>query len=108
MRFTVISEPLFNIDKINFTLIAGPENISTIQEQPFTVYQNQNRELVINFNMDISVKWIHIYNMTGSLIYSIQYPERNTRISSAGIPDGIYLLQALTNNGKYSSKISVD
>ena len=108
MRFTVIDDPLFNIDKIVFTLPETPANNPTIEDHPFTVFLNRNREIVFNLAKDSSIKWIHIYDITGSLVQSIQNPEINTTLSTRGMPGGVLILQALTNDGMYSAKVMVE
>jgi aryl-phospho-beta-D-glucosidase BglC (GH1 family) len=108
MRFTVIDDPRFNIDKIVFTLPETPTNTPTIENQPFTVFLNRNREFVFNVDKDNSVKFIQIYNITGSLVQSIQNPEINPTVSALGMPGGVYILQVLTNSGIYSAKVMVD
>jgi aryl-phospho-beta-D-glucosidase BglC (GH1 family) len=108
MRFTVIDDPLFFIDKIEFTLTEIPTQIQTIEDLPFTFFLNQNHEIVFNNNKDSSVKWIQVFNTAGILIHSIQNPENNSTLSIHGMPGGVYILQALILNRKYSAKLLLD
>lgn len=104
MRFTVIDDPLFNIDKIvfepqtNSVDILKPDNV-------FTVFQNQNLELVFNFDNTTSVRLVQIYDITGSLIYSFTNPYSNLKIPTENISSGIYLVQAYTDKQKLCKKI---
>jgi aryl-phospho-beta-D-glucosidase BglC (GH1 family) len=96
MRFTVLSEPLFNIDKLVFTLNTSAAELSNTRNN-FTVFQDQNRELVIDIN-EASVLCIRIYNITGALIHTIDHPGKYSRISTNGMPAGIYFIQVFTDD----------
>lgn len=106
MRFTVISLPLFNIDKIVFE---SPEAVEAKKAEnlSFTVFQNQDRELVFTFNSESPVRLIQIFNITGSMIYSLTNPEIDLKISVSGIPPGVYIIQALSDKQKFSRKIII-
>jgi aryl-phospho-beta-D-glucosidase BglC (GH1 family) len=106
LRFTVISLPLFNIDKIVFE---SPEAVQAtkVENMAFTVFQNQNRELVYISNSKFPVHLIQIYNITGSLIFTITDPETEFKIATSGLPAGIYFIQAVTDKQKISRKIII-
>jgi aryl-phospho-beta-D-glucosidase BglC (GH1 family) len=107
MRFTVIEKPLFNIDKIIFEL---PEKVEAAEPDNFffKVFQNQNHELVFNFNKNMTVHLIQIYDITGSMIRSIKNPITDMKISTSEIPDGIYVIQALSDKQKSCKKIIIN
>ena len=104
MRFTVLSKPLFNIDKLVFTLSTSATKILNAPNTSFTVFQDQNRELVIDIN-EASVKWIRVYNITGALIHTIDHREKYSRVSTSGMPGGIYFIQAHTEDRLDTRKI---
>ena len=108
LRFNVIAQPLFNIDKFDFTLIEVATLIPVLKDKPFHVYLNQNREMVIDWQRDDLIRWIQVYDITGPLIRSIPDPEKNSQVSTLGMPAGIYIIQALTENEKYTAKIILD
>ena len=99
---------MFNIDKFDFTLIEVATLIPVLKDKPFHVYLNQNREMVIDWQRDDLIRWIQVYDITGSLIRSIPDPEKNSQVSTLGMPAGIYIIQALTENEKYTAKIILD
>ena len=105
MRFTVLTLPAFNIDQFIFSPVAVPTNINSTEKIPFTVFQDQNREIKYSLNSDYSIQWINLYSMSGSLVYAIRNPENKGTISIKEIPEGIYLLQAFTEKGRFSAKI---
>jgi aryl-phospho-beta-D-glucosidase BglC (GH1 family) len=107
MRFSVIAEPLFNIDKIVFELpntVEDPESDIFL----FNVFLNQNRELIFIYNNNASVRLVQIYDITGSLIRSITDPEINMKLSTSGMPSGIYIVHSLTDNQKFTRKIIIN
>jgi hypothetical protein len=107
MRFTVISLPLFNIDKIVFE---SPEaiEVNKAEDLSFTVFQNQDRELVFISDSKLPIHLLQIYNITGSLILAITDPEAELKISTSGLPAGIYFIQAVTDKQKISRKIVIN
>jgi len=105
MRFTVLTQPAFNIDQFKFSAVAEPTGIQSIDKIPFTVFQDQNREIYYSLKGDYSIQWIHLYNVSGALVYIINNPENTGTLSTKEIPDGIYLFQSFTGKGKFSMKI---
>jgi aryl-phospho-beta-D-glucosidase BglC (GH1 family) len=105
MRFTVLSQPAFNIDQFIFSPVAVPTVVKTVDRMQFMVYQDQNREINYSVNPGCSIQWIHLFNMNGSLVYAINNPENTGKISTKEIPDGIYLFQSFTDKGRFSMKI---
>jgi aryl-phospho-beta-D-glucosidase BglC (GH1 family) len=107
MRFTVISLPLFNIDKIVFE---SPEAVQAMKAEnmSFKVFQNQDRELVFISDSKLSVRLLQIYTLTGSLILTITEPEAEFKIPLSGLPAGVYVIQAVTDKQKISRKIVID
>jgi aryl-phospho-beta-D-glucosidase BglC (GH1 family) len=105
MRFTVLTQPAFNIDQFTFSAVAVPTGVKSIEKLPIAVYRDQNREINYSLNNDYFIQWIHLYSMSGSLVYAINNPENTGKISTKEIPEGIYLFQASTDKGRFSIKI---
>ncbi len=108
MRFAVLSEPIFNIDK--FTIDRATEVVDyTFEDKiPFISYQNNFGELTIKIRHDEPVELLRIYNVTGSLVYSIRYPEKITIVPLCKTPQGIYVVQTVSNSLKKSQKIRIN
>ncbi len=107
MRFTLISLPLFNIDKIVFESPDAVEAMKT-ENFSFTVFQNQDRELVIISEKKLAIRLLQIYNITGSLIFNFTNPETELKISTSGMPSGYYVIQAVTDKQKICRKIVIN
>jgi aryl-phospho-beta-D-glucosidase BglC (GH1 family) len=107
MRFTVLTQPAFNIDQFKFTEAAVPSYIQSIEKIPFTVFQDQNHEISYSLKNDFSIQWIRLYNINGSLVYAINNPGNTGNISLNEIPEGIYLFQALTSRGNFRLKFPI-
>src|SRR4030042_3250972 len=107
MRFSVIGQPLFNIDKIVFE---SPNTVEIPESDNFSfkVFLDQNREIIFIFSNNSSIRSVQIYDITGSLIRALTNPEINMKISTSGMPSGIYIIHALTDNQKFTRKIIIN
>ncbi len=108
MRFTVISQPQFHIDKFEFK-IQQQEDTTTIfvpvHEVPrMSLYQSQDQELVIRLDNCPDIKKIEVYNITGTMVYTSKMPENEMHISVTGLPAGLYVVRAVTGNGIFKGK----
>jgi aryl-phospho-beta-D-glucosidase BglC (GH1 family) len=106
MRFTVIDDPLFNIDKIDFGLFIDAVDV-TESDNPFVIYQNHVNELIMNYDNSFTIHDICFYNMTGSLVYSKVNPGNILKIPLSGISSGIYIVKVSTDKQLFSSKIFI-
>ena len=104
MRFSILAEPLFTIDKYIFSLATFNNNIGA-DKQPFRVFQNADHQLAVSTSDDITLTDIRIYNASGTLIQSIQQPQQYIIINTSKMPAGLYIINANSNNFKYSEKI---
>jgi hypothetical protein len=108
MRFSVISTPAFNIDKIVFDLVTSATGYHEIQNKPpFIAYPNQSGELTIKQNRNSKAEIIKVYNISGSLVYFVTKPDKITTIPSEKTPLGIYLISSIENGRKFSQKVIV-
>ena len=105
MRLTFIAKPLFNIDYLEFTRNTTATNKSLANNQ-FNVFQNQ-QELIFNLEMDQNVETLKIYNILGSLVKTFQKPGTNFRISTQDLHSGVYVVQLVSENQKFSKKIII-
>lgn len=105
MRLTFIAKPLFNIDYLEFTRNTTATNKSLTNNQ-FNVFQNQ-QELIFNLEMDQNVETLKIYNILGSLVKTFQKPGTNFRISTQDLHSGVYVVQLVSGNQKFSKKIVI-
>ncbi len=108
MRFTVISQPQFHIDKFDFT-IQQQEDTTTIfvpvHEVPrLSLYQSQDHELVIRLDNCPDKKKIEVYNITGTMVYTSKMPENEMHLAVTGLPAGLYVVRAVTGNGIFTGK----
>jgi hypothetical protein len=108
MRFSVIESPMFNFDKVVFEIAVTPTINRDRQYNTFYAFQNQNHELVFDLNPENTIKWIRVCDITGRLICTVRNPEKNQIISTLGMPEGIYIFEALTDDGLSSVKIRIN
>ncbi len=103
--FDILSEPLFNIDKMVFDLKTGIADINKKEVLPFIAYQNNYGALIIKQNLNVSTEILNVFSVTGSKVYSVSQPDTETEVPSYLTPNGIYLIQGITNRKKYTQKI---
>ncbi len=108
MRFSVISNPIFNIDKITFELKNATKTIDFGAENPFNIYQNNSGEVVITQKTDSQLKTIGLYSITGSLLKVVNNPGAQTVIPINDLSSGIYIIQASNPSTRFSKKIVIN
>ena len=107
MRFTVVANPLFNIDKFEFDLKTSNRDFEIKPERPFHINQTSN-EIIVTQNSSHNLNHIGLYSVTGSLIKVIKNPGNQTAISTVGLPAGVYIIQASTATKRYSEKAVIN
>ena len=103
MRFTVIEKPLFNIDKLTFRSLTSGVGSLEPADRSLTVYQDQNREIILYLENGKILHTVKMYDLKGSLKYSAK--DAGPLIPTMDIPAGIYIIQAIGDDGVYTSKI---
>jgi hypothetical protein len=104
LRFTVIDEPLFNIDKFVFSL--DKTGIAEPPHSNFQIFKNSNGNLVLNFEK-ANLKKISVYRIDGSLMNTFQSADTEFLITTSGYPKGIYLIQVLSDDVYGAMKIFI-
>jgi hypothetical protein len=107
MRFSVISNPIFNIDKIVFELKNTTATNELINEQPFFIVQNKSNEIIVSFKSNQQLQQIGLYSITGSLLKMIKNPGSQTVIPTHDLPSGIYIVQGSNSTKRFSEKIVI-
>lgn len=107
MRFTILDGPNFNIDKFEFDLATATNTIQDNKQDPFFAFQNKTGEIIIRKRQNKQIQKYNIYNLSGTLIQSIAYPEPLTSVPLYKTPSGIYIIQSISNHQKHSQKVFV-
>ena len=107
MRFTVVANPLFNIDKFEFDLKTANRDFEVNPEKPFQLAQTAN-EIIVKQNSSQNLNLIGLYSLTGSLIKVIKNPGNQTVIPTVGLPAGVYIVRASTASKSFSEKVVVN
>lgn len=107
VRFTVISGPPFNIDKMVFDIKTSSPGVESDGSHVFTAWQNINGALTIKLNQNADAEIINVYNVSGSLIQSLIKSTGIIEIPVFKTPAGVYFIQVVANNKKYSQKIMI-
>jgi aryl-phospho-beta-D-glucosidase BglC (GH1 family) len=107
LRFSILSDPLFNIDKMVFEKATAVEARQIDNKVELSVFQNQYKELEIQIASKEKIEMLNVYSINGKLVYSERKPDHFTKISTADFPPGIYIVHGISRNGRFSKKISL-
>ncbi len=107
MRFSVISDPLFNIDYYSLDLATSIDPIVEFPHDKALVYFiDRNKDIIISRNLDTPCV-IRVVNMNGAVIRTIRADEKHIRLPSYGIKQGLYIVQMVSESTQSSYKVIV-
>ncbi len=107
MRVTCLAEPSYNFDKVEFELIAeDPDGIvgSLAEQMKLKVYQDQSRDVIIEFDQNTALQMINVYSITGRLLYSSDDPMTDQYLPSSLFRQGLYIISARSAAGLVTKK----
>jgi hypothetical protein len=107
MRFTVVANPLFNIDKIVFDLKTSARTVENGYEIPFTLTQTRGK-ITVTQKPNQKPENISLYSVTGSLIKVIKNPGNQTVIPTGDLPAGVYIIQVSSASKRFSEKVVIN
>lgn len=98
MRFSILSFPQFNIDKIEFSGLSETTDVNTPtgphagQPDALVAFQNQNMDLVIRSGRPVTPATILIYNSTGALLFRHNGNSQNLVVPASVLEQGINII----------------
>ncbi len=99
MRFSVIDDPLFHIDKMIFTLNTNSTEWLTDPGDRIRITGDPDHALLIRHCGATSTSLIRVYNMTGSLVAVRRTgPDQAVRMGTSDWAPGIYIITALSGS----------
>jgi hypothetical protein len=105
MRFSVIGEPLYNFDKITFSL---PGAVETRESgTTFSAFLHPGRQLGIRINENSGSHSIRILDIQGKLIWHHDEIHPGSLLISDRLHPGIYIIQATSGSGMVSLKVAI-
>ncbi len=107
IRFTVIGNQQFNFDNMVFDRITDAAVVNFQKESSFEAWQDKSNQLVIRQNQYSRPEILNIYSITGTLVRSIKTPESTEYIPGYEFHPGIYVIQSVENNRKFTKKIII-
>jgi hypothetical protein len=105
MRFSIINDPYFSIDKMVFTFLTTPTDIENIEYKPFRITRGTNHEIEIQI-LESGIRNIQLFDITGKLVYSINNPKQYQSVRN--LPEGAYIIQATSASKKYAVKCLIN
>lgn len=94
---------IFMIDDVEVTFTVGTNNN---EPAGFSIYPNPATD-VLNVTGLSRMENIRMYNISGQLVYESAVNGNEFRISTNGMPSGLYLLNITTENGNVIRKVSI-
>jgi hypothetical protein len=107
MRFTVISQPDFNIDKFVVSDATSVRGMVSDQKD-LVVFQAGGDNLIVSYRGAGMLGPVGLYNMTGALVRYKTGNSREQRISVAGLPRGVYIVRAIAGEQIHFRKVIID
>jgi hypothetical protein len=107
MRFSVISNPTFNIDKFTFDLKNATNTADLTLDEPFNLYQNNSGTIRIKLNPGFQKVGIELYTVTGVLLKTENNVKEETLIPTHDFPSGVYIVRVRTPEKWFSKKIVI-
>lgn len=108
LRFTVVANPIFNIDKMEFDLKTASRFFETEPDRKLFELIATHNEIIITQNSNQELSEVGLYSITGSLIKMVKNPGFQTVIQTATLPAGVYIIQAASSSGRYSEKVTIN
>ncbi len=107
MRFTVIANPLFNIDKFEFVMQTTNTAMQAEKQKPFSLTQTSaGLRIVQKHNQNPET--INLFSVTGTLIRTIKNPGNTEVIQTTGLPTGVYIVEAINYTSRFSEKVVIN
>jgi endoglucanase len=103
MRFTLIAEPQFFIDRFEFTFDSTVSGYSTTKKQDLLVHQEIGGDLVISHENQIEI--LQVFDLNGMLVAAEFNPDPIHHISGTSLKTGIYMILARSGQHVYRKKI---
>ncbi|MEN8228492.1 MAG: cellulase family glycosylhydrolase [Bacteroidota bacterium] len=107
MRFTVIDQPLFNIDKIDFALNTTGINPFIKDAEDLIVFQGPEGDVLVPLPDNHHTELVSMYSLSGKVIRSKQHPDRPCHLATDGLEKGIYIIKAFSSGQVHSAKILI-
>jgi hypothetical protein len=106
MRISFIAKPLFYIDYMDFTKTFTLQTSQICLKDGFTVFQKPPN-LIFKLGIGQPVEVMKIYNILGTIVKVIEHPEANFVLPIQDLHTGVYIVQAISGEQKFSKKIVI-
>lgn len=108
LRFSIFSEPLFNIDRFTFETVTSSTRFSLPGEEILTAWQEiRGGNLMVRSLKQEPIKTLSIYDETGALLRNIVTGKGENVVNAGRLPPGLCIIRATTNRNIYRKKIVV-
>lgn len=106
MRITYLTKPLFNLDYLEAARIV-PDGVSPTPTANSFIIRQTGQELIVQSTNRQSYGQAKLFSITGAELKTIQNPEPTFRIPTQNLHSGVYILQLISGQQKFSKKIVI-
>ena len=103
----MIDQPDFNVDKIVFQVDTTASNKGLDASPGIYVYQETRNRLVLDRQDGSPFTSVSMFDMTGRLIFSDTPDASSVTVSTLAIPQGAYIIHAVTGTKQNVFKVFI-
>lgn len=107
LRFTVIDQPMFHIDKFDFSMDATAVSSKSLSASRLILFQEASGDLLIKTSQASLLNYVQVYDLMGHLIVLSKDPSNIQRIPAHQLTAGIYLVRAFEDKMIHTQKIRI-
>jgi len=107
MRFTVIDQPMFSIDKFVFSMESTGFPLKNRTQSSLILFQESGGDLLIKSTQFTVLTRVQIYDLMGKLIAERGDQAIVQRIPGHQLPEGVYLVRAFEDGVIHTGKILI-
>ncbi|HYW94665.1 MAG TPA: cellulase family glycosylhydrolase [Bacteroidales bacterium] len=113
MRFSILSDPDFHIDKFIFSLREEQKedtttiSVTALPEPKLLLYQNTSHELVVKLLNGPAIRKVDIYTIPGRKIHAGYMSKYDNYLSVSDINPGLYIVNVFTHSQVFTGKVVI-
>jgi len=107
MRFSIIDQPQFNIDKFTFSPNTTEISTENLPDSRLILFQEAGGDLIIKTSRASILNHVQVYDLRGSMIAVSKNHSSSHRIAGHRLNAGVYLVRAFEEKQFHTKKILI-
>ena len=107
VRFTVISEPGFNIDNMQFELVTGISQKNHATKNSIQIYQNNMQQLTIRNKQNKTIESVRLYSISGEIVLVTNPYNSEIKIRTNSLHEGVYIVYVVSEGNSTATKVFI-